>query len=119
MVSDGIKQPVKVADRFIRYDAEGRNKEFTAYSNSMATRSDAPIKPSELKTLGQVKDEQLGMLDTTDYFTTSATVSFVKNETFSYPACPNPDGCNKKVINDGSGWMCEKCDKKWPEPVHR
>ena len=104
-----------------RYDAEGRNKQFTAYTNSTATRTDnnAAPRPDEMKTIGQAKDEQLGMSDKTDYFTSQATVSFVKSETFSYPACANPEGCNKKVMDDGSGWVCEKCDKKWPEPIHR
>ena len=77
------------------------------------------MRPSELKTLGQAKDEQLGMGDKTDYFTTSATIVFVKQDTFAYPACANPDGCNKKVIDNGDGWMCEKCDKKWPAPIWR
>ena len=59
------------------------------------------------------------MSDKTDYFTTQATIGFVKQETFNYPACANPDGCNKKVTDDGNGWLCEKCDKRWPEPIYR
>lgn len=102
------------------YDAEGRNKQFQAYTNASATKGDSSVaRPSEVKTIGQAKDENLGMGDKTDYFTTSATVAFIKQETFSYPACANPDGCNKKVTDDGNGWLCEKCDKKWPEPIHR
>ena len=102
------------------YDAEGKNSSFQAYTSSTVTRdAGAAPRPSELKTIGQAKDEQLGMGDKTDYFTTSATISFVKSETFSYPACANPDGCNKKVTEDGSGWRCEKCDKSWEAPIHR
>ncbi|GFZ45306.1 Single-stranded DNA-binding protein p68 subunit [Saitozyma sp. JCM 24511] len=102
------------------YDAEGQNKQFQAYTNSMATRSDnAAPRPSELKTIGQAKDEQLGMGEKTDYFTTQATIAFIKNETFSYPACANPEGCNKKVLDNGDGWLCEKCDRKWDSPIHR
>jgi replication factor A1 len=78
-----------------------------------------PAKPSELKTIGQAKDENLGMTDKTDYFTCQGTVVFIKQETFSYPACANPDGCNKKVTDNGNGWVCEKCDRTWPEPIHR
>lgn len=101
------------------YDAEGRSKAFNTYSNA-AVGSAAPMaKPSEIKTIGQAKDEQLGMTDKTDYFTTTATVMFIKQETFSYPACANPDGCNKKVIDEGGAWRCEKCDRTWPEPIHR
>jgi hypothetical protein len=36
-------------------------------------------------------------------FTTSATIAFIKSETFAYPACANPDGCNKKVRRVGEG----------------
>ena len=36
----------------------------------------------------------------------------------SYPACPS-EGCNKKVLESGTGWRCEKCDRSYPEPDHR
>ncbi|WVF69368.1 hypothetical protein IAT40_004144 [Kwoniella sp. CBS 6097] len=104
------------------FDAEGHNQQFQAYTNSMSAGAGAAgqaPRPSEIKTVGQAKDEQLGMSEKTDYFTTAATTAFVKQETFSYPACANPEGCNKKVVDDGSGWMCEKCDKKWDQPIHR
>ncbi|WVR06269.1 hypothetical protein IAU60_003299 [Kwoniella sp. DSM 27419] len=103
------------------FDAEGHSKQFQAYTNAMSSGagSGAAPKPSEIKTIGQAKDEGLGMSEKTDYFTTQATCAFVKQETFSYPACANPDGCNKKVIEEGDGWLCEKCDKKWPKPIHR
>ncbi|WVQ80670.1 hypothetical protein IAT38_002775 [Cryptococcus sp. DSM 104549] len=104
------------------YDAEGRGAQFTAYTNTGFNGADgkAPaVKPSELKTIGQAKDEQLGMTEKTDFFSTQGTITFVKKEPFSYPACANPDGCNKKVVEDNDGWTCDKCDKKWPEPIHR
>ncbi|KAK1925386.1 hypothetical protein DB88DRAFT_450919 [Papiliotrema laurentii] len=103
------------------YEADGRNRAFTAYSNQNAPKDGnaAQILPDELKTLGQVKDEQLGMSDKVDFFTTSATIAFIKSETFAYPACANPDGCNKKVVDDGSGWLCEKCNLKFPQPIWR
>lgn len=104
-----------------RYDSAGRNTQFNAYTSTMAGRSDnsAP-RLNELKTIGEAKDENLGMRDKTDYFTTAAVVAFIKSENFSYPACANPDGCNKKVIEDGNGtYVCDKCDKHWPEPIHR
>ncbi|KAL7423241.1 Replication factor A protein 1 [Cryptotrichosporon argae] len=102
------------------YDAEGRNKSFTAYTNQTAgVRGDAAPRPNEVKTIGQAKDEQLGMSDKTDYFTSQATIIFIKTETFSYPACANPQGCNKKVVEDGQGWWCEKCSQHYPAPIHR
>lgn len=102
------------------YDAEGRGKSFQQYSNAMSGGgAGAAPRPNEIKTIGQAKDEQLGMTDKTDYFTTTATIMFIKQETFSYPACANPDGCNKKVVDEGSGWRCEKCDRTWEAPIHR
>lgn len=102
------------------YDAEGRGKSFNTFSNASVGGAVSAVKPSEIKTIGQAKDEQLGMSDKVDYFTTTATIMFIKQETFSYPACANPDGsCNKKVIDEGNGWRCEKCDRSWPEPIHR
>lgn len=35
-----------------------------------------------------------------------------------YPACPS-EGCNKKVLESGTGWRCEKCDRSYPEPDYR
>ncbi|WWC88776.1 uncharacterized protein L201_003689 [Kwoniella dendrophila CBS 6074] len=106
------------------FDAEGRNTQFQQYTSAMNNAAGASgaaggVKPSEIKTIGEAKDEGLGMSEKTDYFTTTATIAFIKQETFSYPACANPEGCNKKVVDDGSGWLCEKCDKKWDAPIHR
>lgn len=103
------------------YDASGRSTSFTAYTNSSTTRGDGiEARPSELKTIGQAKDEQLGMGEKADFFTTSGTIAFIKQETFSYPACANPDGtCQKKMIEDGPKWHCEKCQRDFPEPHHR
>ncbi|KLT46222.1 replication factor-a protein [Cutaneotrichosporon oleaginosum] len=102
------------------YDAEGRSKSFNTFSNASVNGAMGTIKPSELKTIGEAKDQGLGMSDKVDYFTTTATIMFIKQETFSYPACANPDqSCNKKVIDEGAGWRCEKCDRSWPAPIHR
>lgn len=104
----------------------GQSMNFQSYSNSSVARTEGASGPAggmrldELKTLGQVKDEGLGTNDKVDYFTASAVVSFVKHETFSYPACANPDGCNKKVTQEGQDqWRCEKCDRIWDAPIHR
>ncbi|WVO12544.1 hypothetical protein L204_100144 [Cryptococcus depauperatus] len=107
------------------YDAKGQNAHFTPYTNASVNEGGAVVqpggglRPSELKTIGQIKDEQLGMSDKADFFSTEGTISFVKNETFSYPACANPDGCAKKVVDVGGTWMCEKCDRQWDAPIHR
>jgi replication factor A1 len=101
----------------VRYDAQGHGATFSAYTSS-GPGAGAAVKPSELKTLGQVKDDNLGMQDKPDFFTSQATIAFIKNETFAYAACPT-DGCNKKVIEVGDAWRCEKCDQNYPAPVYR
>lgn len=104
----------------VRYDSEGRNASFTAFSNSTVTRTDnSVLNPADYKTIDAAKTDGLGMNDRPDFFNTQATVAFIKQETFNYPACANPDGCNKKVMDNGDGWLCEKCDRKWPEPIYR
>jgi replication factor A1 len=108
-----------------RWDSEGQSSSFQTYNSSSASRADGAgaqnnVRLDELKTIGQVKDEGLGTNDKVDYFTVSAVVSFVKQETFSYPACANPDGCNKKMQQDmDEKWRCEKCDKVYDDPIHR
>ncbi len=47
-----------------------------------------------------------------------STISYIKKDNISYPACPS-EGCNKKVLESGTGWRCEKCDRSYPEPDHR
>ncbi|RKP40040.1 putative replication factor-A protein 1 [Dimargaris cristalligena] len=70
------------------------------------------------KNLAQVKDENLGNGEKPDYFSTRGTITYIKADNFAYPACPN-DGCQKKVVNNGSAWRCEKCDQSFPNPQYR
>lgn len=79
-----------------------------------------PMKLSETKTIGEIKDDNLGMNDKPDFFSTSAVIGFIRQETFAYPACANPEGCNKKVTEDTDGkWRCEKCDQSYVDPIYR
>ena len=107
---------------YSRFDAEGNNVTYQTYTNSgmggAAGGGAQAIRADEIKTIGQVKDENVGTTDKTEYFSTRATINFVKHETFSYPACPS-EGCNKKVIEENDGWRCEKCDRTYPAPLHR
>jgi len=102
------------------YDAEGHNATFNAFSNTGMSNpgTTGAIRRDEIKTIGQEKDENIGTTDKQEYFTTKATINFVKHETFSYPACQT-EGCNKKVIEEGNGWRCEKCDLVFPQPLYR
>ncbi|WVQ73180.1 hypothetical protein IAR50_002744 [Cryptococcus sp. DSM 104548] len=104
------------------FDAEGQSTSFTAYTNSGISDgagAGVSVKPTELKTIAQSKEEQLGMSEKTDFFSTQATIAFIKQEPFSYPACANKEGCAKKVVEDGGSWRCEKCNRNYDAPIHR
>ena len=68
--------------------------------------------------LTEVKDQQLGQNEKPDYFNTRATTMHVKPENLMYPACPS-ENCNKKVVESGESWRCEKCEKTYLEPEYR
>jgi replication factor A1 len=99
------------------YDAQGQSTEFIKHENTGLGA--ATGQRDQVKTILQVKDENLGMSDTPDYFTIKATIIYIKPDTFAYPACKS-EGCNKKVIEQEPGnWRCEKCDRSHPEPEYR
>lgn len=101
------------------YEAQGRNDTFTSHASMGGLMGVAGGRSDPLKTIVQVKDENLGMSETTDYFTTKATIIYVKQDSFSYPACPSSD-CNKKVVEEEPGeWRCARCEKSYPKPEHR
>ena len=101
------------------YDAQGRNDTFTSHASMGGGMTAAGGRGDPLKTILQIKEENLGMGETTDYFTTKATIVYVKQDNVSYPACLS-EGCNKKVIEAEPGqWRCERCDKTHPKPEHR
>ncbi|XP_038183427.1 replication protein A 70 kDa DNA-binding subunit [Arvicola amphibius] len=71
------------------------------------------------KTLYEAKSENLGQGDKADYFSTVATVMFLRKENCMYQACPTQD-CNKKVIDQQNGlYRCEKCDREFPNFKYR
>ncbi len=101
------------------YEAQGRNDTFTSHASLGGSMGVAGGRGDPVKTILQVKDENLGMSETTDYFTTKATIIYVKQDSFSYPACLSPD-CNKKVVEEEPGeWRCARCEKSHPKPEHR
>jgi replication factor A1 len=100
------------------YDSQGRMDSFASHS-SMAGAGTAGGRQDPTKTVAQVKEENLGMSENNDYFSTKGTIVYIKQDTFSYPACLS-DGCNKKVTDMGDGtWRCEKCNINHPRPEHR
>jgi replication factor A1 len=76
------------------------------------------INRNEIRTIHQVKEEQLGMSDKADFFSLRATIMHIKADNISYPACPTPQ-CNKKVTETHEGWRCEKCDRCHEKPEYR
>jgi replication factor A1 len=69
------------------------------------------VTQSNWKCLEQVREEQLGMNDKPDYFTTSGTITYARKENSMYMAC-STENCNKKVVDQNNGfYRCEKCGK--------
>ena len=101
------------------YDAQGRTDTFTAQPSAGASLGAAGGRNDASKTILQVKEENLGMSENVDYFTTTATIIYVKQDNISYTACLS-EGCNKKVTEVEEGqWRCERCDKTHAKPLHR
>ena len=102
------------------WDAQGNSERFASYATMQgSTMAGAGGRGDPFKTAAQVKDEQLGMSDTPDYFSIKATITYTKQDNVAYPACLS-EGCNKKVVEvDPGQWRCERCDKTHPKPEYR
>ncbi|KAF2455333.1 hypothetical protein BDY21DRAFT_380847 [Lineolata rhizophorae] len=99
------------------YDAQGNAEQFISHASTMPASTAG--RRDQYKTLAQVQEENVGMSDQPEYFTVQATVMYVKQEPFAYPACQS-EGCNKKVIEEEPGaWRCEKCNRTFPQPTYR
>ncbi|PFH60253.1 hypothetical protein XA68_11240 [Ophiocordyceps unilateralis] len=99
------------------YDSAGRPDNFATHQG-LATLGGATGRKDEAKTIAQVKDENLGV-DDTAYYSIKATIVFIKQDNFCYPACSS-QGCNKKVTLVGDGtWHCEKCSLSHDRPNYR
>ncbi|KAJ7377288.1 single-stranded DNA binding [Desmophyllum pertusum] len=97
------------------YENVGKNSTIESLSGN---RSEGGAMGADYKTLSQITNEQLGMGPKGDYTTVKATVVFMKKENCLYKACPSAD-CNKKVIEEGDGYRCEKCDKSYTDFKYR
>ncbi|CZT45273.1 probable single-stranded DNA-binding protein 68k chain [Rhynchosporium secalis] len=100
------------------YDSQGRTDSFATHNN-MSGAGAAGGRNEQVKTISAVREENLGMSENPDYFSVKATIVYIKQDSFAYPACLN-DGCNKKVVDMGDGtWNCEKCSASHPRPEYR
>lgn len=101
------------------YDAQGRNENYQTHANTIGNTSAATNSKNALKTIAQIRDENLGMSEEADYFNLKGTIVYVKQDSVAYPACLTPE-CNKKVIEvDPGEWRCEKCNVSHPRPEYR
>lgn len=99
------------------FDSEGQNLD--AVSISDLKSGGLAGGNTNWKTLYEVKSENLGQGDKADYFSSVATVVFLRKENCMYQACPTQD-CNKKVIDQQNGlYRCEKCDREFPSFKYR
>lgn len=99
------------------YDSAGRTDNFATHQG-LSSMGGATGRKDDLKTISQVKEENLGV-DDQAYYSIKATIVFIKQENFAYPACSS-QGCNKKVTEIGDGtWQCEKCNVAHDKPEWR
>ena len=100
------------------YDSSGSGQAFQAHSNVVGSSSTVGFNRSDIRSLDEVKQAGYGMPDKPEYFSARATVMHIKADNISYPACPTLN-CNKKVIEMGNSWRCEKCNQSFEAPEHR
>lgn len=104
------------------YDKEGSLGNYTNLRSTTTISNNLSSKDSILErlTIKAVNEQKLGYdASKPDFFTLKASVSFIRPENFSYPACSSTD-CSKKVIQQSDGtWRCEKCSLNFPTPNHR
>ncbi|KAK6358658.1 Replication factor A protein 1 [Orbilia blumenaviensis] len=100
------------------FAGEGRDSHFSSHQG-MGGSGGAADRPSAFKTIQQAFDENVGFGETADFYTLKATISYIKSENYSYPACKS-EGCSKKVLEiSDNNWRCEKCNMSWTEPEWR
>lgn len=101
------------------FEEQGRSGNFTTHANVQGTVSAGGGRSDPFKAISQVKEEQLGMSETPDFFAVKASTQYIKQDNFCYPSCLS-EGCNKKVVEiDPGQWRCERCDKTHDRPEYR
>jgi replication factor A1 len=96
----------------------GTQTSFKSHTQFGLSAPGGAVNRSEMRTINDVRDAQLGMSDKPDFFSMRATVMHIKTDNIVYPACPTPQ-CNKKVTETHDGWRCEKCDRSHEKPEYR
>ncbi|XP_044142942.1 replication protein A 70 kDa DNA-binding subunit [Bufo gargarizans] len=114
MINPDIPEAFKLRGWF---DSEGQVLEGSSISESRGGMAGGGN--TNWKSLLDVKNDNLGHGEKADYFTSVATIVYLRKENCLYQACPSPD-CNKKVIDEHNGlFRCEKCNKDFPNFKYR
>ncbi|GAA5947290.1 hypothetical protein JCM3765_001610 [Sporobolomyces pararoseus] len=103
------------------WETQGQNQAFQSHSagGGAAAGGSSSFRPDSFKTLSDVVGDNLGMSEKPDYFSSRATITYIKSDNMSYPACP-AEKCNKKVSMEGNDqWRCDKCDQVYAAPQYR
>ncbi|KAF9577921.1 Replication factor A protein 1 [Lunasporangiospora selenospora] len=96
------------------FENQGQSTSFQAHVSDFKGNSAPRMTFEDLKQATANPDPSQAV-----FFEIKGTIVMMpKPESYSYPACPT-QGCNKKVIQDNTGWRCEKCNRTYPEPEHR
>ncbi|KAI8867369.1 replication factor-a protein [Ramicandelaber brevisporus] len=103
------------------YDNEGKSSAFSTF-NGGALRGSSAAGPGQNRArpmrIEEVLNSTLGSGDKPDFFTILAVSVYTKTEGLYYPSCQS-EGCSKKVIQDGTAWRCESCQKVYDSPEWR
>lgn len=103
------------------YEAVGSTKDassFQATGKDQDANGSAKSKERKLVNMQEVTQMGLGQADKPQYFQIKARIAVVYTTPLVYPACSLPN-CQKKVIQTGDQWRCEKCDQSMDEPNWR
>lgn len=103
------------------YDNEGASESYKNLRTNNSNNSNLNSVENILQRISvlEAHESKMGFNEKPDYFTIKASISFIKPDNFSYPAC-STDGCSKKVIEQSDGtWRCERCSINHTEPLHR
>lgn len=96
------------------FDTGGKDESFNTFKS---TGGDGGAwKSQEFTTIAKAKDDNLGQSETGEYFNIKGTVTYIKSNSLTYPACTT-EGCRKKVIEETNGeYRCEKCNITISQP---
>lgn len=100
------------------YDNSGAQQSFKAHANTGGGGSSYTFKREDVRSLDEIKEAEYGRPDKPENFCARATIMHIKGDNIVYPACPT-SGCNKKVIEMGDSWRCEKCNQSFAKPEYR